>query len=96
MASTIQTIEQHHAHCRATLVNYEAIIAHNFIGNHHADSAAFGMVEKFAANAGNPLGQRAAVLRHQYHAGMGLVGSEAGDDLSDEQLVYEFLKEMVL
>ena len=70
---------------------HEAIMAHQYVGNFYSDSAQMDLVDKFAADNTQPIAHRADVLRHMAREGMGLTGPEAGDDLSDEELLLEFM-----
>ena len=71
---------------------YEAIIAHKYVGNFHSDANQMSLVSCFAARSSNPLPQRAAVIRHMAKEGMGLTGQQAGDNLTDLELVLEFMQ----
>ena len=69
-------------------LNIETIRAHEWCGNAHSDAAAFASIQEFVrSNA--PLAERAAAVRIMAHRGMGLEGEDAGDDLSDEELLAE-------
>ena len=74
------------------LTTIEAIMAHQFVGNHASDSDAFQEIHRFVDNEANPINQRAKALRHICHAGMGLQGEEAYNHLSDAEIVLEYLQ----
>jgi hypothetical protein len=63
------------------------MLAHTFVGNYHADHKTTAQIDAFAANPAHPVAERAAVLRHLYHAALGLEGFAAGDNETDEELV---------
>lgn len=68
------------------------IQAHQFKGNHFADSAAFWAIEQFASDTGNSMHDRAEALREMALRGMGLTPTEAGSDQADEAFVAEYMQ----
>lgn len=73
----------------------EAILAWEFVGNAHSDSAAFTSISEFAENPANSVEDRVKALRHMAHAGMGLTGQMAGDHLNDLEYLGEFLASLI-
>lgn len=70
------------------LLTLDAIKAHEFVGNHHADAAALSAVEAFALNDTNPLAERAEALRVMADKGLGLGRLE---DLDDAALLAQYI-----
>lgn len=55
-----------------------AILAHQFVGNYHSDSAACTLITKFFEDQSQPLAHRAQALWHWCTQGMGLSAEECG------------------
>ena len=69
-----------------------AIKAHEFVGNAHSDMPAFMGIYAFIENKSNSVPDRANALRHMAVDGMGFDGADAGDGISDESYVEEYMK----
>jgi len=75
-----------------TPLTIEAIYAHQWCGNAWSDGPAFASVAEFAADPARPTVERAGALRTMARNGMGLKGDDAGDNLTDAELVIEFME----
>ena len=76
-----------------TKVTIQTIRNMVFVGNFHSDQRAFGQIGRFAEDKTEPLEHRAEALRIMSRKGMGLTGTEAGDHLSDAELVVQYTSE---
>lgn len=76
---------------KITFETLAQIQAHNFAGDHAADSAAFGAIEKFVVNDIYPLADRAEAVRIMYDEGMGCGRS---NDLDDATIVKQYIDEI--
>jgi len=76
-----------------TPLTIEAIYAHEWVGNAWSDGPAFASVAGFASDSSRPTVERAGALRCMARNGMGLTGDDAGDGLTDAELVLEFMQD---
>ncbi len=76
------------------MTTISAIRTHQFVGNAHSDSLAFDAIDRYAADVDHTISERAEALRIMAHKGMGLEGEQAGDNLTDEQLVQQFMEQL--
>lgn len=74
-----------------TPLTIETIYAHQWCGNAWSDGPAFNSIVEFVADASRPIIERAGALRTMARKGMGLTGDDAGDNLTDFELVIEFM-----
>lgn len=95
---TLQTVEARlksqvtaaHRPLGTNFTTLKQIEAYRWKGNHNADSAAFDAITRFVENEKIALADRAAAVRIAYESGM---GEDRRDDLSDKQLVEDWLTE---
>jgi hypothetical protein len=66
------------------------ILALQFVGNYFGDQDAFARIHEFAMDAGNPVADRAAAIRHMEQAGMGIDPSTE----SDSDLVASYVEDL--
>lgn len=68
----------------------ETIRTWEWCGNAHSDGPAFASIDKFVLDTTKPVADRGEAIRIMGKEGMGLKGEDAGDHMTDEQLVDEW------
>jgi hypothetical protein len=61
----------HQTAIASKLTTIELILAHEFVGNHMSDSAAFSVINAFIDNPMNPINDRVAACAHICEKGIG-------------------------
>lgn len=75
------------------MITLKQIKAFEWAGNHHHDSGRFKLIQGFVEDTTNAISDRAAAIRISATEGMGLTGADAGEGLTDEQLIALYLDE---